>query len=199
MGVRGHKVRKSIFETPSSLLAAIVASSILGFLGPGKAIADTTPSYATIPSYATQEQTIRGRIASINGQYGMTVRDVNGYLDNVQLHQGTVINPTGLKLVAGMSVTILGYNSGAAFQANEIDTPYTHGGPPPPYYGVAWSYPAFVFGYGYGWPRYYGPTWWNPGFYYRYGPRGYGYGFGYGYGSYRGYSVRQPWPSRWPT
>ncbi len=42
----------------------------------------------------------------------LQVRDEQGYVDNVQLHQGTIINPTGITLEPGMVVSILGYNSG---------------------------------------------------------------------------------------
>lgn len=31
----------------------------------------------------------------------MFVRDARGYLDNVTLHKGTIINPTGIRLEAG--------------------------------------------------------------------------------------------------
>jgi hypothetical protein len=103
------------------------------------------------PSYAQpQEETIHGRVYSINGTFNITVTDDNGYMDNVELHQGTIINPTGLTLAPGMEVTIEGYNAGAAFEANEIDTPYTYSGPlpVPVYYGPGWWYPGFAYGYG---------------------------------------------------
>jgi hypothetical protein len=54
----------------------------------------------------------------------LNVRDDRGFLDNVELHQGTIINPTGLALQPGMEVTIIGYNRGRSLAANEIDTPY---------------------------------------------------------------------------
>jgi hypothetical protein len=105
-----------------------------------------------LPSYAqpNNEQTIRGRISAINGTYSISVHDDSGYIDSVQLHRGTIINPTGLRLAAGMSVTITGYNAGSVFEANQIDTPYTYGGPLPPrvYYGAGWWYPAYPYGYG---------------------------------------------------
>ena len=82
------------------------------------------PSYATRPSYANTEETIRGRVLSFDGGYDLRVRDARGFVDNVRLHRGTVINPTGLTLAPGMSVTIYGRNAGGFFAANEIDTPY---------------------------------------------------------------------------
>lgn len=187
-------MNKATLHPTVFFLAAWFAFGTLELVGSGSAMADNPPSYATVPSYATPEQTIQGRIASISGQYSMTVHDNSGYLDNVALHHGTIINPIGLTLAPGMSVTILGYNGGSVFQANEIDTPYRYAAPPPPtaYYGGAWWYPNFAFVYGYGGPRYYGP-WGYPGFYYGYGARG------YWYRGNRGYSARQPWPTRWPS
>ncbi len=41
----------------------------------------------------------------------------------MDLHQGTIINPTGLTLEPGMNVTIDGYADGSNFDAMEIDTP----------------------------------------------------------------------------
>lgn len=96
-----------------------------------------TPSYAR-PGYASDEETIHGRILSFHGAYDVEVRDDRGFIDHVSLHQGTIINPDGLRLTPGMSVTVLGYNRGSTFQANEIDTPYTA------------EYPVPVYGYGYG-------------------------------------------------
>jgi hypothetical protein len=181
-----------------------------------RAIAQTIPSYASsVPSYATTELTIHGQIASIDDQYKITVHDDNGYLDHVALHQGTVINPTGVTLAPGMTVTIHGYNGGSVFEANEIDTPYTSSGQQSSAsYSVGVAAPgfAFSFGYGYGYPAYYssgygpyaygpaygifvGPayypyyyrSYYRPYYPYRYRPYGYGYG-GYGYPRpYRGY------------
>ena len=126
------------------ILAATVA--VAGVSLPMAALAQgqgaEAPTYAR-PSYASDEETIKGRITSVNG-YTVQIRDDRGFIDNVQLHQGTVINPTGLTLAPGMSVTVLGYNRGQAFAANEIDTPYMSYGAYPAYY----PYPAYV-GYPY--------------------------------------------------
>ena len=67
------------------------------------------------------EETISGRISKIESKYRLEMRDDRGYIDRIQLHQGTIINPTGLQLEPGMVVTILGYNLGNVFGANEID------------------------------------------------------------------------------
>jgi hypothetical protein len=110
---------------------------------------EAPPSYGQ-PGPPSQDQVLKGRIASIDSKFAITVDDENGYSDNVQLHQGTVINPTGLTLAPGMTVTIAGYNAGGYFAANQIDTPYTYSGPPPTpaYYGPGWWYPGFAWGYG---------------------------------------------------
>jgi len=92
------------------------------------------------PSYASPgEDSVHGRIISFDGQYNLSVRDDNGYVDHVQLHQGTIINPTGLTLHPGMVVTILGVNSGSTLAANEVDTPYIYG----PRY--AYGYPGYAY------------------------------------------------------
>lgn len=104
---------------------AVLAAATLALALAAPVLGQTkTPSYAARPSYASSEETIRGRILSFDGRYDLRVRDVRGFVDSVRLHQGTVISPTGLTLAAGMSVTIYGENRGRFFAANEIDTPY---------------------------------------------------------------------------
>jgi hypothetical protein len=129
------------------LLAAVLALS--GLALPIVASAQDIPSYAQ-PATASADETITGRIASINGTFTITVNDDRGFVDNVELYQGTIINPTGLTLEDGMSVTLVGYADGSQFVANEIDTPYTlsEAAPPPVYYGAGWWYPGFAYGYG---------------------------------------------------
>lgn len=110
------------------------------------------PSAAARPSYARDEESIRGRITAISGKYDLEVRDDRGYIDRVAMHQGTIINPTGLALAPGMSVTILGHNAGRTFAANEIDTPYSNY----PYVAYApypYPYPVYIapsFGFRFG-------------------------------------------------
>jgi hypothetical protein len=149
-----------------------------------------------VPQYAQQTEQIRGTIASIAGQYTIYVRDDRGYVDTVQLHDGTIINPTGLTLASGQSVTILGSTDGRQFDADEIDTPYTiddgyapadvapYVVEPYPYYDTypayALAYPAFIslgfnFGGGYGGHGYGG---------HGYGGHGYSFGGRGGYGTY---------------
>jgi len=145
-----------------ALAAPLMAFAVttLGMLAPHAALAQQSeqplPSYAK-PGYASTEQTIHGRVTVVNGTY-MEIADSNGYTDRVQLHQGTIINPTGIRLAPGMSVTIIGHNNGHLFLANEIDTPYQYGGPyaygPYPYYPYYGPPVYFGLGFGYhGWWR----------------------------------------------
>jgi hypothetical protein len=120
------------------LLAALAA---LTFAAPLAAQAQNVPSYAQgQPQYANGEENIHGRITGFDGGYNLQVRDEQGYVDNIQLHQGTIINPTGITLTPGMVVSILGYNAGAYLAANEVDTPYTFYGGVPWYGGHPWNY-----------------------------------------------------------
>jgi hypothetical protein len=114
-----------------------------------------TPSYA-VPAPAGDER-IHGVVRAVNGKYGLTIHDSRGYIDNVTMHQGTIINPTGLALAPGMEVTILGHADGGTFDANEIDTPYNYeaGYYPYPYYGP-YAYPAYGVGFGWGGWRFHG-------------------------------------------
>ncbi|MGH7714811.1 MAG: hypothetical protein ACREML_02330, partial [Vulcanimicrobiaceae bacterium] len=68
-------------------------------------------------SAQAEDQQLQGTVQSINGTWNLTVLDSDGNLDNVELHQGTVINPTGLTLAPGMSVTVDGYDAGGQFDA----------------------------------------------------------------------------------
>ncbi len=125
--------------SPLLLAPAVV---IVALISPLTANAQDLPSYAR-PGVSSNDQSIIGRIQSIDGKFHLNVLDQRGVVDSVQLHQGTVINPTGLSLSPGMSVTITGYDAGSSFRANEIDTPYTYDGPA--YYG----YPGYGYDYGF--------------------------------------------------
>lgn len=104
------------------------------------------------PSYAVHEQTIKGRVARFDLPYDLYVRSRHGDLDHVLLHQGTIINPTGLTLESGMSVTVYGRPEGSVFAANEIDTPYHYAPRMYDYYpyGPGW-YQPWGFGWSWGW------------------------------------------------
>jgi hypothetical protein len=175
----------------SKLLAALAA---MAFLTPVAAAAQEYPSYA---QPAPQDEQIHGRIISFDGGYNLQVRDDRGFIDNVELHQGTIINPTGLTLASGMIVSILGYNAGGFFAANEIDTPYTFYYGQPYYAGHPWYYYGPSVGLGF----FFGNTgWWQGGYYgHDYdGDRGY---HGYGGNDGRGYVsappvVRNVYPER---
>jgi len=170
------------------------------------------PAYAgPVPSYATHEDVIRGSVAGFDGKYSLSVRDERGYLDNVTLREGTIINPTGLRLAVGMNVTIRGFAQAHTFVANQIDTPYTIDPPANPDYAAPYAYapyPAYYGGYGgyggyygYGYPGFglgwapwfgigisFGPYYYGRGYYgcyYCYRGGYYGYRGGY-YGGYRG-------------
>jgi hypothetical protein len=149
-----------------NMVLAAVAALVL--LSPVAAGAQGVPSYA---QPADRDHQIRGRVTAFNGRYGLTVRDDRGYIDTIQLHQGTVINPTGLTLAPGMIVSVQGYNAGSYFAANEIDTPYTYFYGVPYYLGRPWFYygPSVSLGFFFG-----NGGWWHGG---------YG-GYGYGYGGY---------------
>ena len=124
----------------------------LAFLVPSAAMAQTVPSYATPIASANDDSQIRGRVVAFNGKYQLTVRDGKGYVDNVELHEGTIINPTGLTLEPGMIVSVLGYNAGPYFEANEIDTPYTYYAGVPYFLGHPWNYygPTISLGFFFG-------------------------------------------------
>jgi hypothetical protein len=130
------------FIIPRLLGVAIAAAALI------------TPAFASAQDYTSYntdgDQQIAGTIVAINGTWNITVRDVNGYADSVELHQGTIINPTGLTLEPGMNVTIDGYADGPNFDAMEIDAPYQYEGPPPVavYYGPGVIYPGYVTGWG---------------------------------------------------
>jgi hypothetical protein len=126
------------------LLGVAIAAAAL--ITPAIASAQDAPMYAS----AATDQQIQGTIAAINGPWNITVADASGYNDSVALHQGTIINPTGLSLAPGMSVTVDGYPDGSDFDAIEIDTPYQYAGPAPTavYYGPGSWYPGYAYGWG---------------------------------------------------
>lgn len=170
------------------ILSLTLALGFAAALVPAAARADD------VPSYAHHEETIHGTIVSFDGKYTAYVRDERGFVDRIALHDGTVINPTGLTLEPGQTVTILGRTDGRDFDANEIDTPYQEDGDYAPdpdgayvapydyypsYPAYALAYPAFVsLGFGFGYFGGYG-GYYHGGYY-----GGYGHGYGYGYGGY---------------
>jgi hypothetical protein len=139
------------------IIAALAAALLIA--APFAANAQDEPSYAQ----GDGDGQIRGRVVAFDGAYNLQVRDDKGYIDNVELHQGTIINPTGLTLAPGMVVSILGYNAGDNFAANEIDTPYQFSGGYAYYEGRPWTYyvgPAFSVGFFFG-----NVGWWHGGYF----------------------------------
>ena len=149
-----------------------IAAAALGFAA--AVFAAPAAQAQDVPSYAqpapNDEAQLRGRISGFDGGYSLQVRDERGYVDQVRLHPGTIINPTGLTLAPGMTVSVLGYNAGSYFAANEIDTPYTFNGGVPYYAGRPWNYygPQFSIGFFFG-----NGGWWH-GPYFHGGYRFYG-------------------------
>ena len=146
----------------NALIGGMLSLGVL--LGTTVAPALAQPAGGTVPSYAhpsapSGEETIRGRIDAIPGKYQVEVRDDRGYIDNVALHDGTIINPTGITLAPGMRVTIYGTARGHEFVANQIDTPY--------HQSYAYAYPVYPYPY-YAYP---GPYWWGPRYSFRFGWR----------------------------
>jgi hypothetical protein len=133
--------------TIAALIALAAAVAPLGAFAQSAPV-QTPPSYAR-PSYGSDEEVVRGRIAAFDGAYDLQLRDDRGFIDNVRLQQGTIINPTGIRLAAGMSATIYGVNSGTYLTANEIDTPYDAYGAVPPYPVYPYAYPYAFYPYPY--------------------------------------------------
>ncbi len=66
---------------------------------------------------------ITGTIVSVDSKYQLTLQDNQKHTETVVLHQGTIINPLGARLLPGMNVTILGASVGPdRVAANEIDS-----------------------------------------------------------------------------
>ena len=126
-----------------------------GVLGALVATASVAVADQPIPSYARAEEVIHGTVASVNGTT-LYVHDDRGFTDSVLLKDGTIINPRGLRLAHGQTVTIHGVTRGTVFEAAQIDTPYNKTyAYAVPAYGPA--YPYYPYGYGY-YPGYYGPA-----------------------------------------
>jgi hypothetical protein len=147
-------------------------------------------TYSVPPPPYGNQNAIKGTISGFDGQWIVYMHDEKGYTDHVTLHQGTIINPTGIKLIEGMRVTIYGYAQGSTFEANRVDVAYS---PYSPYYGANGE-PAYGYGdNGYGYGGGYGGG-------YGYGsPYGYGYGspYGYGGGPYIGLGINWGWGWGW--
>jgi hypothetical protein len=134
-------------------LRIVSAAALIVITVPVVAGAQAVDQSQPVPSYARHVDTISGTVSRFDGATTMYVRDVKGYIDNVSLHKGTIINPTGIQLRPGYPVTISGHAAGRTFVADEIDTPYQRVYPYPayPYWGPSIG---LGFGFGYrGWHR----------------------------------------------
>jgi hypothetical protein len=134
---------------PLAAALALGAAALPASIG-----AQALPPYATPASgLPTSGETIHGVIQAVLGPYRILVRDDRGFVDDVTLRHGTVINPRGVRLAVGMTVTISGFASGSTFSANEIDAPYQYDGAASgsTYYN---GYPGYDYGYGYGYGSY---------------------------------------------
>jgi hypothetical protein len=145
---------------------------------PGTALAQNVPSYG---APAARQEMVRGTVTGFNGAYVVYMRDERGYNDNVTMHQGTIINPTGIRLVEGMRVSIWGYADGPTFDAYQIEV--AGGGP---YYAGYYGYPYNGYGYGYGYGYPYAPV-----------SIGIGLGWGWGWGGPWGWGAYRPWGWGW--
>jgi hypothetical protein len=141
------------------------------------------PSYSLPPPTYANRPSIKGTINGFDGQWVVYMHDQKGYTDHITLHQGTIINPTGIKLLEGMKLTVYGSADGSTFQADRIDVAYS---PYSPYYSSDGN-PAYGYGYGGGYGGY-------P--YYGYGG-GYGYPY-YGWGGWPWLGVGFGWGWGWP-
>ncbi|HYZ17119.1 MAG TPA: hypothetical protein VE591_11980 [Candidatus Acidoferrum sp.] len=97
------------------------AFTIAALALPIAASADTN-SYA----FGSMDQTVHGVVTSIDGRYGLMVRDDRSGMDDVMLHKGTIIEPKGLQLQPGMQITIAGHPRGGTFDANRIEAPHAY-------------------------------------------------------------------------
>jgi len=163
-----------MFKSFIAAAAALAFSVAVG--APSAVLAQNVPSYAQPAAAGPNDDVqIRGRITSFDGGYALAVRDDQGYVDNVQLHEGTIINPTGLTLEPGMVVSVLGYNAGPFFAANEIDTPYTYVTGIPYYAGHPWNWygPSFGLTFFFGNPGWWHGAYFHGGYHYYGGARFY--------------------------
>lgn len=106
----------------AKIVVALLALAVAA--GPAGALAQSGPS--GMPSYAvpvlgSNQETIHGSIASVDAADMLRINDDRGFVDNVQLQQGTIVYPSGARLLPGMIVTIAGINRGSVFAANQID------------------------------------------------------------------------------
>ena len=96
--------------------AELVAYYVPGYYVPAYGTPWNTYPYA--PARYIRAYDIQGVVTAFGG-FNMTLR-IDGRYVPVQLHQGTIINPTGLSLRPGMLVNVHGFWNGNTFFANRI-------------------------------------------------------------------------------
>lgn len=108
------------------LFAGALALSALALIAPTSAKADTVDIQVrdaqpvVVAQYGPRVD--RHQLVGVVGRFGgfdMTLR-VEGSPLPVRLHQGTIINPTGLTIKPGMRVRVFGHWANGAFQADRI-------------------------------------------------------------------------------
>lgn len=101
-----------------------VTKHLLAVLALAAAAVHAPASAQALPPYATVLGTtvIRGVVIDYDGGDVLRLRDRLGYVDDVRLHQGTIITPVGQRLRPGMLVAIVGDPAAAVFEANAIRT-----------------------------------------------------------------------------
>jgi hypothetical protein len=153
---------------------------LIAAIAGGALVALPLAASAQAPRPPAGDETIRGTIQSLPSHYTLLLHDVRGFVDNVTLRDDTVLNPDGLALNSGVSVTIIGHVDGHTFDADEIDGPRNAvespaNGGAPPYADQQQSAPVAGYDDPYGDEGYAPPP---PDYDYDYG---YGYGYPYAY------------------
>jgi hypothetical protein len=100
-------------RAPLGVLAALLLAAPASPAG-----AQVAPAYG----YPLGDRTLRGVVVRFKpGTYDLGLLDERGNVDEVALHDGTIIFPIGLTLQPGMRVRIRGAAANGAFRANLID------------------------------------------------------------------------------
>lgn len=80
---------------------------------------------------ASDEQTLRGRIAAMDGRLGLVVSDDDGCIEHVKILPATTVTPRGLALSVSMRITVHGHMAGTTFVATAIHAHYVYTGEHP--------------------------------------------------------------------
>lgn len=74
-----------------------------------------------VPSYASRDISLFGRITSFDGLYAMRLRGTRGHDEALRLQHGTIINPRGRRLRPGMPVSVRAIRREGVLLAIAID------------------------------------------------------------------------------